>query len=116
MTTYPIYILTLGKRTKIVFPEGKKDLPHSEFWEKAVAAIVADHYGIGVKALANIPYCQRRARIVDKIVYFGEKGTDRLLAHIERAVGEQGLRFAHDDHEKRLPYDLARFKTLTGKK
>jgi hypothetical protein len=111
--SYPIYILDLGgENYTIVFPQHKVDLDHSDFWEQTVALIVARHFRLPVEAVANMPYCQRRARINDKIVYYGEKTTKKLLKLIEKAVGETGLRFGYDDHEKRLSYDVEEFAAL----
>jgi hypothetical protein len=103
--SYPIYILALGEKDyTVVFPDDKVDLDHSEFWEKTVARIVARHFHLPVEELLNMPYCQRRARINDKKVYYGEKATKKLLKLIEKAVGEKGLKWAYDDHERRLDF------------
>jgi hypothetical protein len=111
--SYPIYILDVGaKDYTIVFPEGKVDLDHSVFWETTVARIVAHHYHVPLEELVNMPYCQRRARINDKIVYYGEKTTKKLLRLIEKVAGESGLRFGYDDHEKRLDFDVQEFTAL----
>lgn len=112
--SYPIYILDLGgDEYTIVFPEGKADLDHSAFWEQTVARIVARSLKLPVEELLNLPYCQRRARINDKIVYYGEKPTKKLLRQIERAVGEAGLEWRYDDHEKRLEFDVIEFVGLS---
>ena len=111
--SYPIYILELnGKDYTIVFPEGKVDNDHSAFWEATVARIVARHFHLPLEELVNLPYCQRRARINETTVYYGEKPTNKLLKLIEKAVGEKGLRFGYDDHEKRLDYDVLGFTSL----
>ena len=111
--SFPIYILDLGGTDySIVFPQGKVDLDHSAFWETVVARIVARHFHLPHEELVNMPYCQRRARINGKIVYYGEKTTKKLLKLIEKAVGETGLRFEYDDHEKRLSFDLSEFNAL----
>ena len=111
--SYPIYILDLGGRDySVVFPEGKVDLDHSAFWEATVARIVARHFRLPLEELVNMPYCQRRARINDKIVYYGEKTTKKLLKLIEKTVGETGLRFGYDDHEKRLSFCVEEFAAL----
>ncbi len=111
--TYPVYILDLGgEEATVVFPEGKLDLDHGDFWEATVARIVARHFRLPLDEVANMPYCQRRARINDKIVYYGEKPLRKLLRLIERAVVVTGLRFVHDDHEKRLEYDVQEFAAI----
>lgn len=104
--SYPIYVLDLGGDDyAIVLPEDKVDIDHTDFWEATVARIVARHFHLPVEELLNLPYCQRRARINDKIVYYGERPTKKLLRQIEKAVGETGLEWGYDDHEKRLEYD-----------
>ena len=101
--SFPIYILDLGgEEDAIVFPEGKADLDHCDYWEATVARIVARHFRLPLHELVNLPYCQRRARISGKIVYYGEKPLRKLLRLIEKAVGKTGLRFVNDDHEMRL--------------
>ena len=112
--SYPVYVLDLGAdEYTIVFPEGKVDIDHGDFWETIVARIVARHFHLPVEELLNLPYCQRRARVNDKIVYYGERQTKKLLRQIETAVGETGLQFACDDHEMRLEYDVMEFLSLT---
>jgi hypothetical protein len=107
--SYPIYILD---DDTIVFPSGKIDIDHSAFWETTVAEIVARHHRIPLEDLLNLPYCQRRARIVGQNVLYGERPTKKLLRLIEKAVGEKGLRFVYDDHEKRLDSDVLEFTAL----
>lgn len=114
MSSYPVYVLNLGGEDYlIVFPEGKVDIDHSDFWEATVARIVARHLYLPLEELVNLPYCQRRARINDKIVYYGEKPTKKLLRQIEKAVGETGLEWRYDDHEKRLEFDVLEFLALS---
>ncbi len=107
--SFPIYILD---DDTILFPERKIDIDHSHFWETAVSQIVARQYHVPLEGLANMPYCQRRARIAGQNILYGEKPSKRLLRLIERAVGEKGLRFVYDDHEKRLDYDVQEFNAL----
>ncbi len=109
---YPIYLLDLGGDATILFPEGKADLDHCDFWEATVARIVARHFRLPLEELLNLPYCQRRARICGKVVYYGERTSQKLLRQIEKAVGETGLRFVHDDHEVRLEFDVLEYKAL----
>lgn len=111
--TYPIYILDLGgAENVIVFPDGKADLDHCDFWEATVARIVARHFRLPFDGLVNLPYCQRRARISGNVVYYGEKTSKRLLRLIEKAVGETGLRFVYEIHEARLEYDVQEYTAL----
>ena len=112
MQSYPIYLLNLGGKLRVVLPEPRTDVGHTEFWESTVSQIVADHYGIPQRLLLNLPYCQRRARIVGDTVYYGGKPTPKLLRRIRKAIGNRTLVFAHDDHEKRLKHDVSAFRRL----
>ncbi len=48
--SFPIYLLDLNEgEPTIVFPEGKVDLDHSDFWEGTVAGIVASHFKLNPK-------------------------------------------------------------------
>lgn len=114
--SYPLYLLRFEDKWHIVFPEGKEDLGHSDFWEQTVSFLVAEHYKIPQKRLENLPYSQRRARVVepDKVYYGGEPDPD-LLKAIRKAVGNKKLEFRHDDHERRLREDVSQFKRLLGR-
>ena len=114
-TTFPVYLLQLGEEWKVVFPENRRDIGHTEFWERTVSHIVALHFGIHQTKLANLPYCQRRARIVGNKVYYGETHKPELLDFIRDAVGNEELVFCHDDHEKRLREDLLQFRKLAAR-
>lgn len=110
VTSYPIYIIDLSKgRIQIVFPEGKEDLNHADFWSDTVAALVVEFGGAkkqNLENLKNAPYCMRRARITSRgIVYYGEEQTDKLLDQIKEAVGEPDLKWGFDEHESRIEFD-----------
>ena len=112
-TTFPIYILDLHGKDVVVFPKDKPDIPHSDFWEQTVAPLLAEHLSIPLKPLLNLPYCQRRARVSSKgLVFYGEKQSTTLLRKISKATGETDLRWAYDEHEVRLPFDVMEFKRL----
>jgi hypothetical protein len=115
MRTFPIYLLELGTEIVVAYPEGFTDVDHSEFWETAASRLVADHFKIPQRLLANLPYCQRRARVVGNTVYYGERRDEKLLRLTRKALGNRRLMFAHDDHEKRLPYDVSEFKRLVDR-
>jgi hypothetical protein len=108
--SYPIYILD---NDQIVFPPEKNDIGHCEFWETTVHKIVAELYRIPARKLINLPYCQRRARIYNSKVYYGETFKQSLLLKIKKAVGEK-LEFAYDEHEARLEYDVLLLNNLIG--
>jgi hypothetical protein len=116
MNNYPIYILDLDKTT-IVFPADKEDLDHCEFWEKVVYKQVADHYHVDPsKRLKNLPYCQRRARIVGSRIYYGEKDcNNELLQLIRQTLGDDTLVFYFDQPHKRLREDVRRFQGIIRK-
>ena len=105
---FPLYIL--DDDTLVVVED---DMSHSEFWESTVAAIVAKEHGIPVSAILNLPYCQRRARIVGNRLYCGEDMSAILLQSI-RAATKRKLQLVYDEHEQRCPLSVAEFKTLCG--
>jgi hypothetical protein len=110
--SYPVYLLEMDGKIIVCHPPSKKDIDHSEFWEATVSSIVAEHYKIPKRLLANLPYCQRRARVVGKRVYYGERPSKKLLLLVQKALGNKDLVFVYDDHEKRLKYDVAVLKKL----
>ena len=83
-----------------------------------VAAIVATHFGLSVKRLLNLPYCQRRARIVvredEAVVYYGERPSKKLLKLIAKSVGMPHLEWRSDEHEQRLDFDVAEFRRVVA--
>jgi hypothetical protein len=101
---FPLYIL--DDDTLVIFVA---DVSHSELWESAVAAIVAKEHGVPVSAILNLPYCQRRARIVGNSLYCGEKVSRVLLKSIETAT-KRKLRLVYDEHEQRCPLSVADLK------
>lgn len=116
--SFPVYILDLSGNDRVVFPEDQRDLNHSDFWTSIVAKIVADHFRFPVKRLLNLPYCQRRARIVvrddEAFAYYGERQTKKLLKLITKSVGLLELQWRFDEHEQRLDFDVAEFERLLG--
>ena len=111
MRTFPIYLLELGDFVVCV-PEGRRDIDHSAFWETVASQLVAEYFKIPQKLLLNLPYCQRRARVAKKRVYYGEPPEASLLQLIREVLNDDQLVFVHDDHEKRLKYDVAQFNRL----
>lgn len=112
MESFPLYLLRIPE-WKIVF--SNKDIGHSEFWEKIVSHIVAEHFHVPQKTIVNLPYCQRRARIVGSKVYYGGKLDPELLKLICQVIGNPSLVFCYDYHEKRLKEDVRQFKIIIGK-
>lgn len=112
MSTFPLYLLRLGDEWQIAFPEDRQDIGHSDFWEQTVSQIVANHYRIPTKRLANLPYSQRRARVVGTNVYYGGKPDPDLLQLVRKSVGNDKLVFVFDNHEKRLREDVMEFRRL----
>jgi hypothetical protein len=103
---FPIYILDDGS---ILFI--KKDLSHSKFWRNQIAAVVAKKFSVPLAEILNLPYCQRRARIVENKLYCGEKLSKKLIKKIEIAVGIK-LKHFYDEHETRCPINLGQFRAL----
>jgi hypothetical protein len=112
MASYPIYLLELGEEIRAVFPEDKQDIGHADFWEQTASLLVAEHYKVPQRELANMPYCQRRGRIVGSTFYCGEKDGPEVLRLVRQAVGMVDLVLCFDDHEKRLREDVRTFRRL----
>ena len=112
MRTFPIYLLELGDGLVVCYPDDLADIDHSTFWEITASRLVAEHYKIPQRLLVNLPYCQRRARVVGNRVFYGGKPDAKLLRLIRKALGNSKLVFVHDDHEKRLQYDVSEFRKL----
>jgi len=111
--SYPIYIVEFKpQKFVIVFENEKQDIQHTEFWEQTVARVTAKYLGVPRSELLNLPYCQRRARIINQIVFYGEDQTPALLDQIMTAVDESGLVWRFDEHEARLPMDVAMMKAI----
>ena len=115
MQTFPIYLLELGDGLVVCYPEDRRDIDHSTFWETTASRLVAEHYKIPQRLLVNLPYCQRRARVVGNRVFYGEKLDAKLLRLIRKTLGNSKLVFLYDEHEKRLRYDVSEFRKLIGR-
>lgn len=103
---FPVYILD---DNSILYEVSSKT--HPEFWEATVAQVVSDKFHVSKSAIANLPYCQRRGRVVGSTFYCGEKIGKKLFNKISKAVGIRfTLRF--DEHETRCPLELAEFRGL----
>lgn len=107
--SFPIYILDHGE---IVVSDGKEDVSHPDFWKSKVAKILAIKYDIPIWSLINIPYCQKRARVVGDVIYHGDPISSYMLKKIRTAIGNKSAKLSYDDHEKTLEYDVAKFKAL----
>lgn len=112
LESYPLYLLQLDDGFIVCYPEPLTDIDHSEFWETIASRLIAEHYKIPQRLLLNLPYCQRRARVVGNRVYYGEQPDAKLLRLIRKALGNRKLVFVHDSHEKRLRHDMSEFKKL----
>ena len=116
MPSFPIYILDLSGDDYVAYPIGCIDVPHADFWKSTVAAIVAAHFQLPVKRLLNLPYCQRRARIVvrddEAVAYYGERQSQKLLKTISKSVKLPNLEWRSDEHEQRLDFDVVEFERL----
>ena len=102
---FPLYILDDDTLVVVV-----SDMSHCDFWESTVAAIVAERHGLRLSAILNLPYCQRRARIIGNRLYCGEEVSPALLRSIEAATGRM-LNLIYDEHETRCLISVAEFRT-----
>ena len=103
---FPIYILD---DDTILYIE--EDLNHVDYWHDIVSKIVADKHGILRKRLLNLPYCQRRARVIGNSFYCGEKITKKLIKKIEKILNRK-LKYIYDEHETRCELNVAEFNGL----
>lgn len=103
---FPLYILDDDTLVVVV-----SDISHCDFWESTVAAIVAEKNGLRLSVLLNLPYCQRRARIVGHRLYCGEDVSPALLRSIEAVTGRT-LKLIYDEHETRCLMSVAEFTSL----
>jgi hypothetical protein len=103
---FPIYILD---DDTVLYT--KEDANHVDYWYDVVSKIVADKHGILQKRILNLPYCQRRARVVGANLYCGEKITKKLLKKIEKILDKK-LRYIYDEHETRCELSVAEFNGL----
>jgi hypothetical protein len=69
-------------------------------------------YRIPVHRLLNIPYCQRRARIVGNILFCGEELSLDLVNKIKTVLNKKVLKVVYDQHETVLKYDVMILKSL----
>lgn len=101
MSSFPIYILD---NDTICISE--IDIPHPEFWKKEIAK----KYSTPLAIAREIPYCQRRGRIVNDKLYCGERLNNKLLNKI-RQMTNQKLELIYDEHETRTEYDVSIMKS-----
>ena len=97
--SFPVYILD---DETILFT--KEDKNHVEFWEATVAKEIAKRLGVHIGEVINIPYCQRRGRVVGENFYCGEELSKVQLNRIAKAIGQE-IRLVYDEHECTLEYD-----------
>jgi len=112
MDSYPVYLLRLNKKWRVIFPENREDIGHTDFWEQTVSRLVASQFKVPHAKLANLPYSQRRARIVGNTAYYGGRHDPDLLRAIRKATGNKELVFCFDEHERRLREEVVEFRRL----
>jgi prepilin-type N-terminal cleavage/methylation domain-containing protein len=104
--SFPIYILD---DDTVLFT--KQDKTHPEFWEETVAPQIAKKFKIPLSELVNLPYCQRRGRVVGENFYCGEELDKALVLKIGRVISQK-IRLIFDDHECTLDHDRSMFNSL----
>ena len=103
---FPVYILDDDDIEYL-----KEDCDHSQFWHKVVSKIVAEKTGIPLRNLINLPYCQRRARVVGNKIYYGEKMSFSLFKKIKNVLKIE-LDLCYDEHESRCEISVLEFKGM----
>jgi hypothetical protein len=66
----------------------------------------SEMYRIPVHRLLNIPYCQRRARVVGNNLFCGEELSLDLVNKIKTVLNKKVLKVVYDQHETTLAYDV----------
>jgi len=102
---FPIYVLD---DESVFFI--KEDLDHPSYWESFVAKEFAKKYKVNFHNIKNLPYSQKRARIVGNKLYCGEKLSKKLIKKIEKSVGFS-LKYIYDEHETRSEIEVCQLKT-----
>lgn len=105
--SFPVYITDDGK----IFFKKEKDLGHNEFWEEEVSLYVAKKFKVSLQEIINLPYCQKRGRLVNEKFYFGEKPNKSIKNKLEKTFGKK-IEIIYDDHEKMSKYDRFVFDSL----
>lgn len=103
---FPVYILD---DDTIVYIE--KDCDHLTFWNNTVKYLVSKKFNVSLQEIENLPYCQRRARVVGSRIYCGENVSKKLLKKIEKIL-KMNLILCFDEHESRCPISVSEFKGL----
>jgi len=103
---FPLYILD-DETIIYIFA----DWDHSKLWRNFVCKEVSVKYGISFVELFNMPYCQRRGRVVGKNLFCGEKITKKLFLRIKKILG-MDLVLCYDEHETRCELSVARLESL----
>lgn len=103
---FPVYILDDGA---VFFV--REDMGHCEFWEREVAREVGRRFSVPLQAIIDLPYCQRRGRVVGDVFYCGEELSRIELRAVERAL-DMRLRLVYDDHETRCPLSVGQFRAF----
>jgi hypothetical protein len=103
---YPLYILDDG--TVFLCDKG---MNHVDYWEETVCFAAARALGVSASEIANMPYCQKRARVVGDNLYCGDKLSKAVLKKINKLVGRE-LVLKYDDHETRCDISVRHLKGL----
>ncbi len=103
---FPIYILDDDSIEYL-----QEDCDHSRFWSETVSKKVSQNTGIPLRILIDMPYCQRRARVVGSRLYYGEKMSAFLFNKIKNIL-KMDLVLVHDEHEARCEISLMQFNGM----
>lgn len=102
---FPVYILD---DDSIFYTT--KDCGHVEYWEDFVSLKVSSKYNVPLYLVKELPYCQRRGRVVLNNFYCGEDISKSLLSKIEKVLSMK-LKLIFDDHEIRCPIETMRLRS-----
>ncbi len=118
--SHPFYLVPLGGGWRVFRHTGTRELAHPDYWRQNVAVVVAKYLRLPFAALRELPYCMHRGRYVARCelpalegraaLFIGEKLDPAQLAAVRAAYGD--LPILHDEHEVRLPEEVAALDTL----
>lgn len=121
MNSYPFYLILQGGQWAVVPSPGRKEITHTTLWQVLVHKLVAKEYGMALKRLFKLTFCQFRGQFVHRcsikgyedqnVLLLGEKLSQRQEEAIRLIYGQ--LPVIIDGSLARSKTDIARLNSLT---
>jgi hypothetical protein len=102
---FPVYILD---DDTIIYDI--QDVNHVDYWRDIVSVVFSKKYNITRSDIIDLPYSQRRARVVGNNFYCGERITKKLIKKIEKTLNRK-LNYIYDEHETRCEFETSKLKS-----